>query len=74
MLAGADEPADAIEETELPAEPVEDRSSGDHVEPAPIGESRLQWLRRVTRKSYEDGGFRMILRRVADRIGGGRVR
>ena len=38
--------------------------------PPPPDETRLQWLGRVMRKSYQDGGFAMILRRAAAKIGG----
>jgi glycosyltransferase involved in cell wall biosynthesis len=35
---------------------------------APLQETRLQWIGRVVRKSYEDGGMRMILTRALDRF------
>ena len=33
-------------------------------------ETRLQWLRRVVKKSHQDGGFGMILKRMLSRISG----
>lgn len=41
-------------------------------EPPPPGETRLQWLARVVRKSYRDGGAGMIVQRALDRALGRR--
>jgi glycosyltransferase involved in cell wall biosynthesis len=39
--------------------------------PPPVDETRREWLLRVIRKSYRDGGIPMILRRAAERLTGG---
>ena len=67
LLAGADEPVDVIDETPPVADPVDDRSEGGQIEPARIDESRLQWLGRVVRKSYDDGGLGTVVKRFWSR-------
>ena len=34
----------------------------------PAGENRLQWLSRVVRKSHQDGGFGMIIKRAVNQL------
>ena len=67
LLAAPVEPADAIVETAPVVEPPADDPAPEAVEPAPTDESRLQWLGRVMRKSYADGGLGMVVKRAWSR-------
>ena len=67
MLIASVDPADAIDEAPPVADPVDDRLESDQIDPAPIDESRLQWLGRVMRTSYEDGGVGMVVKRFWSR-------
>ena len=65
------------ETAEIAAEP-QDRDPVDEPEEIqageelpPIDETRAQWLGRVVRKSYRDGGIRMIFKRFVNRLAGG---
>ena len=64
--ATADGAAEGPDDAHAPAP----KNSGEDLRSAPpAGENRLQWLVRVVRKSYQDGGLPMIMRRTMN-LGG----
>ncbi len=67
-------PTDPEATSEQPAnDAVQPDDPTPTVSEPPPDENRIQWLGRVIRKSYQDGGLVMIAKRVAGKIGGRQV-